>query len=57
MILYDKDGKSYNVPHAIDVAEWKKAGYTELNPKSKDEAEAKAAKQEARENKKLEGIF
>jgi len=57
MKLYDKDGKEYNVPHAIDVAEWKRAGYTEKNPKSKDEGEAKAAKQEARDNKKLEGIF
>ncbi len=41
MKLYDKNGKGYNVPHAIDVKEWIATGkYSEKNPK------AEAKKQE-----------
>ena len=46
MKLYGKDGKSYEVPHAVDQLEWKKEGFTENNPKSKDPEEVKASKEE-----------
>jgi|FLOH01.1.fsa_nt_gi hypothetical protein len=31
--VYDKSGKEYNVPHAVDVREWVNAGYLEEKPK------------------------
>ena len=31
--LYDKNGKEYNVPNAIDIKEWLKDGYSLENPK------------------------
>ena len=35
-LLYDKDGISYNVPHAVDVKEWLASGrYFKKSPKSK----------------------
>lgn len=33
--VYDKDGKEYKIPYAIDVAGWLAAGYTLENPKEK----------------------
>jgi len=50
MILYDKDGKSFNIPHKIDIIEWKKNGYTENNPKSQDDGDQKAFKAEKAAN-------
>ena len=38
MKLYDKNGKEYNVPHAIDRKEWLASGdFFEKNPKAKIE--------------------
>jgi len=35
MKLFDKDGKEYNVPHAIDAKEWLSTGkYFKDNPKT-----------------------
>lgn len=34
MLVYDKEGVSYNVPHIIDVKEWISTGlYFDYNPK------------------------
>lgn len=66
MKLYDKNGKEYSVPHAIDAKEWKREGYTEHNPKSENKEEAEAAAREAaqmkaelkaEEQRKTIGIF
>lgn len=41
MKLYDKKGKGYNVPHAIDQKEWLATGdYTKEAPKAKKPKEA-----------------
>ncbi len=34
--LYNKDGKEFNVPHAVDIREWKKAGFSEEKPGDKE---------------------
>ena len=54
MKLYDKTGKCVEVPHALDIKEWKKDGWTENNPKSKDESESSAAKLERENNAAME---
>jgi len=42
MKLYDKkNGKEFNIPHAVDVKEWLDTGkYTKTIPKSKQKKEA-----------------
>ena len=43
--LYDSDGKEYNIPHAIDIKEWERQGYTtekpEVKPKRKPRSKQK----------------
>lgn len=33
--VYDKNGKGYDVPHAVDVDGWLEAGYTLDKPEEK----------------------
>ena len=43
MFLYDKDGKAYKVPHAIDRKEWIATGkFFEKKPKAIAQTQAKA---------------
>lgn len=43
--LYDKKGKEYKVPHAVDVKEWLDNGFLKEKPKSKTR-QASATKEE-----------
>lgn len=33
MVVYDKDGKAYDVKYAVDIKEWLSNGYFINNPK------------------------
>lgn len=35
VVVYDKQGNEFKVPHSIDVKDWLDAGYTLENPKEK----------------------
>ena len=49
MKLYNKDGKEFNVPHAIDAKEWLASGeFSKENPKAKKEAPKKESKKDSK---------
>lgn len=61
MILYDKNGNEYNIPHAIDAREWVASGeYFFSNPmgekiKSVEDTEVEPVKTKASNKKKSSG--
>lgn len=40
-IVYNDKGEGFNVPHAIDVKDWIKAGYSLEKPKEKPKSTKK----------------
>ena len=51
MKLYNKDGKEFNVPHAVDAKEWLASGdFTKDDPKATKEAPKKAPRKESKKD-------